>query len=106
MEDHALMKEIGYQENNTTCHPIGQAYEFVHATEHAMGYPIYDLTSIIYGPGLDHCSQTIEIHKQEYMDKLFYYHVHPYISRGNWEDFMLKWSMGGSRQAAMIFCFL
>ena len=48
LDCHAFAKEIHCKEDIAMCHAVGQACAVVHTAGHAIGFPIYDLTSIIY----------------------------------------------------------
>lgn len=87
---YALAKEFDCKEDIAMCHAIGQACAVVHATGHAMGYPIYDLTSIIYKYGIENCFKAVEERKQEYINRLFYWNEHLNEYKGEWAEFMLK----------------
>lgn len=87
---HAFAKEIDCKEDIAMCHAIGQACAVVHTVGHAIGYPIYDLTSIVYQYGIDNCSKIVEARKQEYIDRLFYWNDHLNEYKGEWAEFMLK----------------
>lgn len=90
LDCHAFAKEIDCKEDIAMCHAIGQACAVVHTVGHAIGYPIYELTSIIYRLGIENCVQTVELRKQEYIEKLFYWNEHVSDYKGTWADFMLK----------------
>ena len=45
---HAFAKEIDSREDIALCHAVGQACAVVHTEGHAIGYPIYDLSAIVY----------------------------------------------------------
>ena len=90
LDCHAFAKEINCKEDIAACHAVGQACGVVHAPGHAMGCPIYDLTSIIYRLGIEHCIEAVEMRKKEYIDKLFYWKEHLCDYKGEWADFMLK----------------
>lgn len=85
---HAFAKEIDCKEDIAMCHAIGQACAVVHTAGHAIGFPIYDLTSIIYKYGIDTCSKMVEARKQEYIDRLFYWNNHLSEHKGEWAKFM------------------
>lgn len=87
---HAFAKEIACKEDIAMCHAIGQACAVVHTTGHAIGYPVYDLTAIVYEHGIENCSKIIEARKQEYIDRLLYWHEHMNEYKGEWAKFMLK----------------
>lgn len=90
LDCHAFAKEINCKEDIAACHAVGQACAVVHTAGHAIGYPIYDLTSIIYRLGVENCLEAVETRKQEYIDKLFYWNEHLCDYKGNWAYFMLK----------------
>lgn len=87
---HAFAKEIACKEDIAMCHAIGQACAVVHTTGHAIGYPIYDLTAIIYKYGIENCSKIVAARKQEYIDRLLYWNEHLNEYQGEWAKFMLK----------------
>ncbi len=62
----------------------------VHTAGHAIGYPIYDLTAIIYKCGIENCKDAVEQRKQEYIEKVIYWNEHLSDYQGTWADFMLK----------------
>ena len=78
------------KEDIARCHAVGQACAVVHTVGHAIGYPIYDLTSIVYQYGIEHCVKAVEARKQEYMDRLFYWREHWKEYEGEWAEFMLS----------------
>lgn len=87
---HALAKELSNKEDIAMCHAVGQACAVVHTAGYAIGYPIYDLTSIVYKLGIENCSEAVELRKQEYIGKLFYWNEHLSKYGGEWAEFMLK----------------
>ncbi|MDD7718238.1 MAG: hypothetical protein PUJ11_01870 [Eubacteriaceae bacterium] len=90
LDCHAFAKEIDNKEDIAICHSIGQACAVVHTAGHAIGYPIYDLTAIIYKHGIENCKDAVEQRKQEYIEKITYWNEHIYDYRGTWAKFMLK----------------
>ena len=90
LDCHAFVKEIDCKEEIALCHAIGQACAVVHTAGHAMGYPMYELSAVVYRLGVENCSETIERRKQEYIRKLFYWSEHVGDHDGEWADFMLK----------------
>lgn len=87
---HAFAKEIACKEDIAMCHAVGQACAVVHTAGHAIGYPIYDLTSIVFRYGAENCSQAVEARKREYVDRLRYRKEHFEEYKGEWAEFMLK----------------
>ena len=55
-----------------------------------MGYPIYELTSIVYRLGIDDCAQAVRQRKREYIEKLLYWSGHEHEYDGRWAAFMRK----------------
>ena len=90
LDCHAFAKELGSKEDIALCHAIGQACAVVHTAGHAMGYPMYELSAIIYQLGIENCQEAIELRKQAYINKLFYWNQHVGDYEGEWADFMLK----------------
>ena len=87
---HALAKELDSKEDIALCHAIGQACAVVHTAGHAIGYPMYDLSAIVYRFCIESCAEAVEQRKQEYINKLFYWNEHIDDYEGEWADFMLK----------------
>lgn len=90
LDCHAVAKEITCKEDIAACHAIGQACAVVHTAGHALGYPIYDLTSLVYRHGIEHCAAAVEQRKQDYIEKLLYWNQHWQEYDGTWAKFMLK----------------
>lgn len=90
LDCHAVAKELSNKEDIAIIHSIGQACAVVHTAGHAIGYPIYDLTAIIYRHGLENCVPIVEARKQEYIERLFYWDNHLHDYKGVWADFMMK----------------
>ena len=77
LDCHALAKELTAQ---AAVHPAG----------HALGYPIYDLTRLIYELGPESCREAVEKRKQTYLDKLFYWSAHGDHPGREWAPFMKR----------------
>ena len=90
LDCHAFAKEIGCKEDIALCYAIGQVCAVVHTAGHAIGYPIYDLSAIVYRFGIESCAEAVEQRKQEYINKLFYWNEDICDHEGEWADFMLK----------------
>ena len=87
---HAFAKEIDRREDIAMCHAVGQACAVVHTAGHAIGYPIYDLTAIIYRRGIENCAGAVEARKKAYIDKVFYWKTYLEDDQGVWAGFMQK----------------
>lgn len=90
LDCHAFAKEIDKKEDIAVCHAIGQACAVVHTAGHAIGYPIYDLTAIVYRLGIENCIEAVEKRKQDYIDRLLYWSEHDRDYEGEWASFMEK----------------
>ena len=90
LDCHAVAKGIDSKEDIALCHAIGQTCAVVHTAGHAMGYPMYELSSIVYRLGVENCREAVERRKQEYIQKLFYWNEHVADYEGKWADFMQK----------------
>ena len=87
---HAFTKELDSKVDIALCHAVGQACAVVHTAGHAMGYPMYELSAIVYRLGIENCREAVEWRKQEYIQKLLYWREHVGDYEGSWADFMLK----------------
>ena len=90
LDCHAFAKEIDSKEDIALCHAIGQACAVVHTAGHAIGYPMYELSAIVYRLGIESCAEAVEQRRREYINKLFYWNEHIDDYEGEWVDFMLK----------------
>lgn len=90
LDCHAVAKELTDKTDIAACHAVGQACAVVHTAGHAIGYPIYDLTSLVYHHGLEGCGEAVERRKQVYIEKLLYWNAHLTDYHGPWAPFLLK----------------
>lgn len=90
LDCHAAAKEMTRKEDIASCHAVGQACAVVHTAGHALGYPIYDLTALVYKYGIGHCAEAAARRKQEYIEKLFFWNAHLCDYQGTWADFMIR----------------
>lgn len=90
LDCHAFAKEVSLKEDAALCHAIAQACSVVHTPGHAIGYPIYDLTSIVLEHGLDGSMKMVEERKEEYITRLFYWKNHVDDYHGEWASFLLR----------------
>ena len=87
---HAFTKELDSKVDIALCHAVGQACAVVHTAGHAMGYPMYELSAIVYRLGVENCQEAVEWRKQEYIKKMLCWREHVGDYEGSWADFMLK----------------
>ena len=88
LDCHAVAKELTDMADIAACHAVGQACAVVHTVGHALGYPMYDLSAIVYRLGIENCQEEVEKRKQTYIEKLFYWQSQD--QPGPWVDFMLR----------------
>ena len=87
---HVFAKKISNQEDIALCHAVGQACSVVHTSGHAIGLPIYELTSIVYKLGVENCADSVEKRKQEYIERLIYWKDNYQDYTGEWANFLIK----------------
>ena len=63
---HGLAKRLTSSEDIALCHAVGQAL----GTVHAIGFPIYELTSIVRKYGIDNCKEAFYKRLAEYTQRL------------------------------------
>ena len=85
---HAFAKEIINPEDIAMCHAVGQACGVVHTPRHALGYPIYDLTAIVYREGSALWKQAVEYRVEQYIKRLLYWSKHVCDCDRKWADFL------------------
>jgi hypothetical protein len=90
LDVHTFAGEIKSPEDIALCRAIGQACGVVHTAGHAMGFPIYELTSIIRRYGLPACREQAEARLRHYLDRLLYWQEHAQNLPRQWAEFMLK----------------
>ena len=72
------------------CHAVGQACSVVHTVGHALGYPMYALTAIVLGLGLDDCREPIEQRVMYYEQRLRYWMEYEKTCQQKWAGFLKK----------------
>lgn len=87
---HALAKELDSPIDAALCHAIGQACGVVHASGHALGFPVYELTAIVLGSGVDNCREAVERRVCEYIERIAYWREHQVDHKGPWAEFMTR----------------
>lgn len=90
LDCHAFAKELEDPEGIALCHAVGQACSVVHTAGHAMGYPIYDLSAIVYRLGVEQCAQAVEARMQAYEQRLLYWRAHEREYQDGFADFLRK----------------
>lgn len=85
LDSHAVAKEIDDIEYGTLCQAIGHAGATVHVETHALGLPIYELTSIVNKYGKDDFQDPVS-------EKLDYYYTRLLHWKENTDNLGLKWA--------------
>lgn len=93
---HALAKELSSPEEIALCHAVGQACSVVHTPKHAMGYPIYECTALVYRYGWEECRVPVETRVQTYLQRLQYWIEKFPDDNRNWAEFLRRKAKGGS----------
>lgn len=88
LECHDVAKRLDNKSDIALVHAVAQGCSVVHTVKHAMGYPIYELTSIIYTMGIDNCKEAVESRNREYIDRLLYFSDENIYSKRKWADFI------------------
>lgn len=89
LEAHAVTKEIKDPSCIALCHGIGHAGATVHAGAHALGLPIYELTSIVLDNGLKNYEEDVRDKIDYYLARLEYWRENEKTSVGPWAKFLL-----------------
>ena len=87
---HAMAKERNAPADIARCHAVGQACSVVHTAGHALGYPMYALTAMVLGHGLDDCREPIEERVMYYEQRLRYWMEDEKSCQQNWTGFLKK----------------
>ena len=87
---HAMTKELNNPADIARCHAVGQACSVVHTAGHALGYPLYALTTIVLELGLDDCRKPIEERVMYYEQRLRYWMEYEKSCQQNWAGFLKK----------------
>ena len=90
LDCHTMAKELTDPADIARCHAVGQACSVVHTAGHALGYPIYALTSIVLECGPDACRDTVERRAAYYGQRLRYWTEYEKVCQQNWAGFLKK----------------
>lgn len=85
LDSHAVAKEIDDKEYGLLCQAIGHAGATVHVETHAIGLPIYELTSIVNKYGKDDFQVPVS-------EKIDYYYTRLLYWQENIDNLGLKWA--------------
>jgi len=90
LKAHAAAKDMTSLEDLALCHAVGQACSVVHTRGHSIGYPIYELTSLVRKYGLPKCEKFVEERKQQFVDRLLFWQKHEQEDSYEWAAFLIK----------------
>lgn len=90
LDCHAVAKELTDPADMALCHAIGQACAVVHTAGHVMGYPMYELSSLVYRYGMEGCGEFVERRKEEYIRRLLLWAGQAKEEKGPWASFLTK----------------
>lgn len=90
LDSHAVAKEIDDREYGALCHAIGHAGATVHVESHALGLPIYELTSIVLKWGKENFYKAVTEKIHYYNDRLLYWQENIEKLELDWADFLLN----------------
>jgi hypothetical protein len=88
LDSHAVAKEIDDNEYGALCHAIGQAGSVVHVETHALGLPLYELTSIVLKYGKDGFQNPVSEKINYYFNRLLYWQENTDKLGLDWADFL------------------
>ncbi len=90
LNSHAAAKEINDSEYGALCHAIGHAGATVHVGTHALGLPMYELTSIVLRYGKDNFLIPVSEKINYYYKRLLYWQENTDKLKLDWADFLLR----------------
>lgn len=87
LDGHAVAKETDEPVDIALLHAVGQACGVVNAPGHALGFPIYELSAVVFGD-LDDFQDEVERRVDHYLGRLAYWHDNVDTRTGSWAAFM------------------
>ncbi|MBF7097535.1 hypothetical protein IWB18_10365 [Alkalibacter sp. M17DMB] len=88
LDCHAVAKEIHDDVYGAICHSIGHAGSTVHVKSHALGLPIYELTSMVLKSGMKGYEKSIKEKIDYYENQLIYWEKKSNDIKFKWADFL------------------
>ena len=90
LDCHGFAKELTIKAHIALCHAVGQACAVVHTAGHALGYPMYELSAMIYRMGIPDCWDALEHRRKTYIDRLQFWNTHWQEAKQPWASFLEK----------------
>ena len=84
---HSAAKKASDPATASFLHAIGQACSTVHTVKHGLGFPVYDLTAIVYRFGVENCGEKVAERIAQYMERLLYRREH-FDEFNEWASFI------------------
>ena len=90
LDCHGYAKELTSKAHIALCHAVGQACAVVHTAGHALGYPMYELSAIVFRLGIQNCREPVEQRKEAYIDRILFWNAHWQEEKQPWAAFLGK----------------
>lgn len=103
LDSHAVAKEIDDAEYGALCHAIGHAGATVHATGHAIGLPMYELTAMVLKYGINGFSKPVTDKIDYYIERLQYWQENTDKLGLEWGGFLMDAKKNSKAKAPKIF---
>ena len=88
LDCHRAAKVRDSEEDIALYHAVGQACSVVHTGRHAIGFPIYELTALVRGYGIEACREPVQKRVEEYWEKLRFWSTHEEQAPLQWAEFL------------------
>ncbi|MDR1794571.1 MAG: hypothetical protein LBR25_04180 [Erysipelotrichaceae bacterium] len=88
LDCHGLAKELSEPTDIALCHAVGQACSCVHTAGHALGFVMYELTSIVFSFPENMWPAACPVWVRYYEDRLKYWMAHYDRSPWTWAGFL------------------
>lgn len=89
LDAHAVAKELEDRSYAALCHGIGHAGATVHVGTHALGLPLYELTSLVLRCGKEEYQKQVQEKIIWYCDRLLYWQDRIDQLDLEWADFLM-----------------
>lgn len=86
---HAFAKTISDKVDIALVHALAQGCSVVHTPQHALGLPLYQLSSIVFNFGIDNSEEKLLTQLQYYMDRLIYWKTQTPLEDRKWATFII-----------------
>ncbi len=87
---HQVAREVAGKEEIALVHAVAQACSSVHAKDHALAYPCYDLTSRLHRYGIREIDTLVEDRVSVLLERFLYWEERADSPNREWAGFILK----------------